>query len=403
LEPAEEFITVRSLSTQEPSMNRLICLTLFAIAVVASHSPAVHAQNSAPSSHFVFDDNFAGDILINEVRVPKSGEATYTYYEALGWRGKGAGYAGIQAHPKSHLFIFSIWDHNEHTAPIKAVHRGPGTETVRFGGEGTGLKSWNFDLDWSTDVWYTLVARNWPVGDHTYFGFWSRAGDTQKWTHLVTMDVAAKATFEGGTDAFIEDWSNTGAKPRTTHLRGGWKRKSDGSWFPFGVGRYSVNAWDLDAGKRSYNFRTNWNGGVQRDETGEFYFMLSGGADSKATTANPSKFSIKRTETEPAFETLRIRDIKLALTDDKTLSVSWEVDDTTLPPFAYDIKVFDNEAGRGEPLATASSTVPHARSATVDVSSLKLSGGRYFVRLECNDILDRRSEVTVQPLPSMSN
>lgn len=389
--------------TWELLMTRWIFLALFVIAAVASPSLPARAQDSAPSSHVVFDDNFAGDILINEVRVPKSGEATYTYYEALGWRGKGAGYAGIQAHPKSHLFIFSIWDHKEHSAPIKAVHRGPGTETVGFGGEGTGLKSWNFDLGWSTDVWYTLVARHWPVGDHTYYGFWSRAGDTKKWTHLVTMDVAAKATFEGGTDAFIEDWSNTGSKPRTTHLRGGWKRKSDGTWFPFGVGRYSVNAWDLEAGKRSYNFRTNWNGGIHRDETGEFYFMLSGGAGSAATTPNPSKFAIKRTQTEPAFETLKLRDVNLTLTDAKTLSISWDIDDTTTPQFGYDVKLFDNEAGRGEPLASASSNVPHARSATVDVASLKLSAGRHFVRLQCRDILDRKSDVSVLPLPQVGN
>ena len=63
-------------------------------------------QNAAPSSHMVFDDNFPGDILINEVRVPKAGEAMYTYYETLGWRGRAAGYAGIQAHPKAHNYIF---------------------------------------------------------------------------------------------------------------------------------------------------------------------------------------------------------------------------------------------------------------------------------------------------------
>ena len=87
-------------------------------------------QNAAPSSHLVYNDaNFAGNILINEVRVPKVGEAMYTYYEALGWAGKGAGYAGIQAHPRAHNYIFSIWDHKNHKAPIRAVHRGPGTLT----------------------------------------------------------------------------------------------------------------------------------------------------------------------------------------------------------------------------------------------------------------------------------
>ena len=88
-----------------------------------------------------------------------------------------------------------------------------------FGGEGTGLKSWNFKLGWKPDTWYTLASRCWPVGDHTFYGLWTRSGETKQWTHLVTMDVAAKdAYFKGGTDAFLEDWSETGVKPRTTHL-----------------------------------------------------------------------------------------------------------------------------------------------------------------------------------------
>jgi hypothetical protein len=379
-------------------MKLRVITILSVLCLMGVTAPQVYAQNSAPSSHFVFDDNFDGDILINEVRVPKDGEATFTYYEALGWRGKGAGYAGIQAHPKAHLFIFSIWDHPEHAAPIKAVYRGPGTETVGFGGEGTGLKSWNFDLGCNTDVWYTLVARSWPVGDHTYYGFWTRAGDTGKWTHLVTMDVAAKANFQGGTDAFIEDWASSGAKPRTTHLRGGWKRKTDGSWFPFRSGRYSVNSWDLDPGKRSYNYRTHWNGGVQRDETGEYYFMLSGGANSVATTANPSKFTIERKDTAPTWETIRIRDVNLALADAKKLSVTWELDDTTTPQFAYAAKLFDNTSGLGRMLAEHSNNVPHARSATLDLSSLDLTDGSYYVLLQCTDILGRQSETVIRKL-----
>ncbi|MFT5410264.1 MAG: hypothetical protein ACI9NC_002992, partial [Verrucomicrobiales bacterium] len=147
--------------------------------LVISTATALAGGDSAPSSHMVYNDaNFEGDILINEVRVPKGGEAMYTYYEALGWSGKAGGYAGIQEHPRARNFIFSIWDHKEHTAPIRAVYRGPGTETKKFGGEGTGLKSWNFELGWETDVWYSLVARCWPVGDHTFYGYWVRSGKT---------------------------------------------------------------------------------------------------------------------------------------------------------------------------------------------------------------------------------
>ena len=168
----------------------------FAAFLIALGFSLQAGQNAAPSSHLVFDDNFPGDILINEVRVPKAGEAMYTYYETLGWRGRAAGYAGIQAHPKAHNYIFSIWDHKGHTAPIRAVYRGPGTLTEKFGGEGTGLKSWNFTLGWEVDTWYTLVSRCWVMGDHTYYGFWSRSGKTGQWTHLVTMDVAAKFSWE---------------------------------------------------------------------------------------------------------------------------------------------------------------------------------------------------------------
>jgi hypothetical protein len=380
---------------------RLSCLAVSWILVADAALPQARAQDSAPSSHLVFDDTFDGDILINEVRVPKSGEATYTYYEALGWRGRGAGYAGIQAHPKSHLFIFSIWDHKEHTAPIRAVHRGPGTETVGFGGEGTGLKSWNFELGWQTDVWYTLVARSWPVGDHTHFGFWSRAGDTGKWTHLVTMDVAAKANFQGGTDAFIEDWLNTGAKRRTTHLRGGWKRKLDGTWFPFGSGRYSVNTWDLEPGKRSFNYRTNWNGGTARDETGEFYFMVSGGADTQSEAANPSKFAIARTDKEPSFAPLKLSSAKCELADDaKSVALSWEVDESSAPQFGIEIRLFDHADGRGSALAELSIKEPHARSATLTIPPLDGSAGRrYFVSFQPIDLLDRRPPAKLLELP----
>lgn len=371
----------------------LSCAILLSLVIAAS--PAAHGQDSAPSSHFVFDDNFAGDIIINEVRVPKSGEAMYTYYEALGWGGKGAGYAGIQVHPKAHLYIFSIWDNDAHTAPIKAVHQGPGTEVVDFGGEGTGLKSWNFELGWNTDVWYTLVARTWPVGDHTHYGFWSRAGDTKRWTHLVTMDVATKTTFQGGTDAFIEDWLSTGSKPRTTHLRGGWKRKLDGTWFAMQRGRYSVNAWDLVNGKRSFNYRTNWDGGVAEDDNGKFFFMTAGGANTKPSTSNPSLHEIPRSNREPSYEKIKIDFVGASWANDGKLAVSWKVDETTAPQFSSQIQVFDNPEATGNPLVTVEAQIPHESSAKIDISSIDLIDEKFFVHLQCTDILDRPSDPAI--------
>ena len=347
------------------------------------------AQDSAPSSHMVFDDHFPGDIVINEVRVPKSGAAMYTYYEALGWRGRGAGYAGIQVHPKAFLYLFSIWDHKDHTAPIRAVYRGGGTETVGFGGEGTGLKSWNFKLGWETDIWYTLVARNWPVGEHTYFGFWVRDGNTRLWTHLVTMDVATpKAGFEGGTDAFIEDWSNTGSRVRTSLLRNGWKRKLDGTWYPFAQARYSVNSWDLEPGKRSYQFRRNFDGGIRRGQDGAYYFMTAGGADTDPTTTNPARFKIARQQTEPRYPVLAWKHASAEIGPNSQLNVTWDVDPTSTPPFAYEVRLLNKRKGGAE-LSGLKITQPHARSAELSLENVRLTPGVYYVQLTAVDLFDR--------------
>ena len=356
--------------------------------LLASAAVVRAGQNAAPSSHFVFDDNFEGDILINEVRVPKSGVAMYTYYETLGWRGGASGYAGIQVHPRANNFIFSIWDHKEHKEPIRAEHRGPGTLTEKFGGEGTGLKSWNFELGWDPDVWYTLVSRSWAVGDHTFYGFWARSGKTKRWTHLVTMDVAAKnAFFKGGTDAFIEDWLETGKNLRTTNLRGGWKRKMNGEWHSFKAGRYSVNYWDLEPGKRSFNFKTNWDGGVARDKTGEFYFMTAGGKTTKPSVKNPSRHSIKRTVTKPAYTPLRLAKSEARLAKRK-LTVNWVVNEKTLPLFEYRLRVLN---GEGEAVAASSEVKPHARSAEISLPESVIDDS-LKVELLCLDILGNQAE-----------
>ena len=366
---------------------------LLAMYVLGCPWTGLSGQNAAPSSHLVFDDNLDGHILINEVRVPKEGEAKFTYYETLGWRGRAAGYAGIQAHPKGHNYIFSIWDHKSHVAPIRAVYRGAGTITEKFGGEGTGLKSWNFELGWETDTWHTLALRYWPVGDHSFYGYWVRSAKTGKWTHLVTMDVAAKeAFFQGGTDAFIEDWLETGQRQRTVNFRGGWKRKVDGAWHPFGSGRYSVNSWDLDKGKRSFNFRTNWNGGISRDHTGAFYFMTAGGRKTVPTTANPSRHEIKRRAGKPGYAPIKVRGARLTMEEGGKLRVKWANDPATLPQFSFTVTLSGKGAKQGEYLAKVTKVQPHAREVEIPLPA-GIDLKRVIVRLRCRDILDNQSEV----------
>ncbi|MEC9091547.1 MAG: DUF3472 domain-containing protein [Planctomycetota bacterium] len=367
-------------------MSKLNNTTTFSLALLTSLNLSAVGQNSAPSSHMVFDDQFDGDLIINEVRVPEDGDSLYTYYETLGWRGKAAGYAGIQSHPRAKNFIFSIWDHRDHKAPIRAVYHGPGTETQGFGGEGTGLKSWNFKLGWSTNVWYTLVSRCWPVNDHTHFGFWVKDERSQRWTHLVTMDVASKgARFQGGTDAFIEDWLNTGQHKRTSHLRNGWKRKMDQTWFPFQSARYSVNSWDLEKGKRSYNFRTQWDGGTQNNN---YFFMTSGDKSTQPSTTNPSTHKIKRIQKTPNFGIPKIDSFSAKQNKDGSLELSWQLNKKSTPQFSYQVSIRSSTQKKRQPILIQK-TKPHGRR--MIIPSLKSGLEAPVVELVCTDLFGKPS------------
>jgi hypothetical protein len=371
-------------------------LTLLAVACTAALPVTSWGQHAAPSSHMVFDDNFPGDIVIISVRVPADGEAVYTYYEGLGWRGTAAGYAGLQAHPRGHNFICSVWDNPAHTAPITAVHRGPGTKTEGFGGEGTGLKSWNFELGWEVDAWYTLVGRTWSVGDHTQLGMWVHAEPTGEWTHLVTFDVAvADARFEGGTDAFLEDWLDTGSEGRTTNLRNGWKRKLDGQWYPFAAARYSVNAWDLEPGKRSFAFRDVWDGGIRGEGDRAYYFMSAGGKATPSTT-NPSTHAVPRREAEPAFPTAVLLDCQ-AMQTDQGWNLTWACEPAAAPPHAFVLETLGE--GSNGVLTREQVIEPHRR--TWEIASAGSAGKPQptRVRLSCVDLFGRVSEPVDVALP----
>ena len=351
-------------------------------------------ENAAPSSHMVYNDaNFAGDTLINDVRVPAIGEAMFTYYETLGWAGKAAGYAGIQAHPRGHNYIFSIWDHKEHKAPIKAIYQGPGTLVENFGGEGTGLKSWNFELGWDTDVWYTLVARCWPINNHTFYGYWVKSGKTNQWTHMVTMEVATKNAYMlGGNDSFIEDWLETGKVARTTHIRNGWKRKPTGEWHAFQKAKYSVNSWDLVKGKRSFNFKKNWDGGIAEDSTGKYYYMTSGGSKTSPTTENPSEFKIKRDIKKPNQAPIKIISASAKKINDQKVLIDWEHATNTSPQFSYDIQLIQISNKKEETITSISKIEPHVRKSEIVIpDSVTLESIEF--RIQCFDIFDNKSNL----------
>lgn len=298
--------------------------------------------DSAPSLwSWPLNDNFSGDVIIRTVQIPY--DTLETYYSSINWNAgmDGGGYCGLQAHPSGHNFIFSIWDPSNGEA-ITAAYQDPGTDVLAFGGEGTGLKSWNFQLGWLNGQWYSTATRCWDVGNHTYFGYWIHDITGEKWTHLVTMDFPMPSIrFSTSNGGFLEDWRGTGERIRRYHIKSSYKRSTAGSWAGMQQLRISANA---DTGGQ---YDWNFNGGIEND----YYFVESGGTSTPGSafgSGRSATFSIAKPTTpqNPA--------IAFSITQATTNTLSWDVPVSSTPQFSYTININGSEvASEIEPEANS--------------------------------------------------
>ncbi len=362
--------------------NAGILLVMLSLIMVPVNS---YSQNRAPSCWLNYQDNYKGDIIINTLRV-MSPSPLYTYYCALQWNagGEGGGYCGMQEHPNGRNFIYSIWDPISSTRAIAADYKGPGTLTENFGGEGTGLKSWNFALGWKTDEWYTFVSRNWNQNTSSFFGFWVFSHADTIWHHIVTMNFpVANVRFNTATGSFIEDWSGNGWNTREVQHKEGWKRRTaNHSWNAFSSTYFSRVSPDEGA----KNYIDHYDGGV----TPDYYFMKSGGDVTPVTTTSGNYLRLTAHGSRPDFKSGKVIDLSLKVIEDN-LSVYWTTDDSGLPQFSYHIEVRSDSVFTGTPLLEVDTVVPHSRTDDLNISGLT-NNKEYFVRLSIKDIFDGVSD-----------
>lgn len=369
---------------------------------------SLFGQGSAPSAHFNFGKGEVGDISVCEVRVPEEGLVAPTYYETLGFRGNkgngtGNGYGGIQKSDSrrgSDVHIFSIWhaidDPSDKANFPYAAHLGHGTTAEHFGGEGVGLKTWNFKLKWKPDVWYSHVVRCWDVGDDTHYGFFVSEVSTGRWLHLSTIGVREPGIrIQGANDAFIEDWKATGEKMREMHLRNVWRRDLQGDWHGARSGVYSVNSWDLEEGKRSFDFRRNWDAGIRKDGAGGYYYMRSGGKETRPTeplkfpTRMRHSFTLGSAAKKPGYAGGQVEAVTVER-DGSELTIGWEMAEIGLPQFGYEVALFGGAKCEGEPLLTLGAVAPGRRAVVVDLKGVE--GTARGVRVRVRDLFDGVSE-----------
>ncbi len=329
----------------------------------------INAQNSAPSSSIVANDNGAGDILYRVVRNTITTNATY--FCTMQWNAgaEGGAYCGFQDSPdRGHVFIYSIWDPTNGQA-ITAPYIAPGTIVESFGGEGTGLKSLNGTIGWDLNEWNTVVTRRWSVGSHTFYGFWIRRNSQNKWYHMVTMDYpVANVTFNGQTTSFLEDWLSTGANKRRFEVKEAFKRKTNGTW----KGMSQVVYYRNDE-PRSSNYTNKIDAGVTNNNV---IYYQSGGNSTPSFSGTPPKTFNLSTGSSPSSPT-----IAFSITSLTNSNVEWLVPVSSTPQFKYTIKV------NGVEVASVIATETFNRSIPVISES-------DIVEVILEDILGRTSSIS---------
>lgn len=348
-------------------------------------SISLHAQNRAPSTWLRYTPDGSADICIANVMVTQT--TLYTYFSVMNWNAgmEGGGYCGIQDHPDGKNFIFSLWDPSNHQS-ITAPYTAQGTQIANFGGEGTGLRSLNFEIGWEKNNNYTIVTRAWQYDNHTFFGYWSFDVNNQIWTHIVTMDYPVpNIYFTGGMAQFMEDWLGSGQNIRRVAFNNVWKRYLSSGWKNFTVTNFNVNQEEATA-----NYNNNFDAGID-----DGYFYMQTGGNTTPTIGINANINLPATASQnPDMPIGKITSPQFTYDlPTKTLTVTWEIDQSKSPQFSYEVALYDNSGLEGMPLVSKSDKVPHQRIAQLITPSLL--SGVYTIKIGITDIFDQASFVVI--------
>lgn len=139
-----------------------------------------------------------------------------------------------------------------------------------------------------------------------------------------------------------------------------------------------------------------------KDETGGFYYMRSGGAETKPTLplAYPGKmrheFALKNNLKKPGYVAGSVESVNLKW-GEGLLTVEWAVSKRGLPQFGYEVAVYDNEACEGEALSVLNGVSPEKRVVAFNLDEVK--GEVLGVRVKMVDLFDGVTEKVVGKAP----
>lgn len=340
-----------------------------------------------------FSDNTAtADLLMDDVMIPANGNTQYTYTCAIQFGlGKSGGYCGLQNNnPTGEMVrplnnIFSVWDY-PNKIQIEAIYKDPQTFIGGFGNEGTGLHS-HADFGWIPGSWYTQVVRRWyNGGDRTEVGYFIYDHRKKQWRHYVTFAVPeADAKLKPGISSFLENFADNTKHSRISYYKSYWMLTSDGNW-------EKPDTLMADAGEGYWNAEEYQKDGIKLTSCGP-----------ENIKRNKIKFPVTSSDRHPDnIESVHIYNLGAYYDKQKKqVYVNWSIDQANAPQLSYEVTLYDNRVGEGDPLAIAKGTDPDLRSVLLNVDRLSTEAKTYFVILKLKDIFNQKGEEKVFALHDM--
>jgi hypothetical protein len=286
---AAEFViqSCRHRNTMKIAATSLAVLLLGAF--VTAHGSQSARPRAARSVHLHYPAPEAS-VFYNEVCVQKS--QPNSFFMSCGFA---TGYFGIQElRNGKKIVLFSVWEPGNHMVAnrvpvadrVEALAKGTGVTITRFGGEGTGGKSF-FEYPWKIGETYKFLvtARSAGANKSVYEGYFFLNG-LQQWKHVATFRTITENQLLTSLHSFIEDFRRDGVSPTQTRRAAygnGWVKTKQGRWSELTKALFTADATKLD----------NINAGIESSA----FFLVTGGAvknttplDSRLTrTSSPNK------------------------------------------------------------------------------------------------------------------
>ena len=219
----------------------------------------------------------------NELKVEES--VPGSYFMAAGFR---HGYFGIQEQGNGRkVVIFSVWDptkgNNSNAVPederVEILYKADDVVAKRFGGEGTGAKSF-FEYPWKIGETCRFLVKAKTEDKKTAYSAYFWLPEQNSWKHLVTFRTRSDGDFLKGLYSFIEDFrrdTKSATQSRRATFSNGSVLDKDGKWHALTKARFtaSVSEWEakdtIDAGL-----------------SGDVFYLQTGGETKKSRELNTS-------------------------------------------------------------------------------------------------------------------